>query len=208
MELYSKCSTLQIFENVKYVTNETFWIKKRQLGYMQRKLSWSNYTHSSSNRASRSMAYRCYRLHPLLSVWLKTCGITEKWLNKLGFTIKERWPSQSGDYFFRPDRKVKIGISTRYGNTISLNNEDDPDIYMISYVHELQNLYKDMTGETIWINFSREISPDWTFICLLFNVASRSGAVVACLAHYQEVPGSSPGSATKTAEMIEAHRRR
>ena len=80
---------------------------------------------------------------------LKPVCITEKWLNKLGFTIKERWPSQSGDYFFRPDRKVKIGISTRYGNTISLNNEDDPDIYLISYVHELQNLYKDMTGETI-----------------------------------------------------------
>lgn len=85
----------------------------------------------------------------LSTIDLKPVCITEKWLNKLGFTIKERWPSQSGDYFFRPDRKVKIGISTRYGNTISLNNEDDPDIYMISYVHELQNLYKDMTGETI-----------------------------------------------------------
>ncbi len=81
---------------------------------------------------------------------LNPIPITEEWLRKLGFTLKEEWPSGSGANFFRPDRKVTIGISHRYGNTIKITNGSrDENWYMIDYVHELQNIYHYLTGEII-----------------------------------------------------------
>ncbi len=81
--------------------------------------------------------------------FLKPIPITEEWLTKLGFSIKEVWPSQFGANFFREDRKVKVGMSHHHGITISLTDKSDSDTYMIDYVHELQNIYKELTGEKV-----------------------------------------------------------
>lgn len=40
-------------------------------------------------------------------------------------------------------------MSQRFGITISLNNTQGGDEYMIDYVHELQNIYQNLTGEQI-----------------------------------------------------------
>ena len=80
---------------------------------------------------------------------LKGVAISVAWLQKLGFTTEEVWPSKFGSYFYRDDRKVKVGMSQRFGITISLNNTQGGDEYMIDYVHELQNIYQNLTGEQI-----------------------------------------------------------
>lgn len=83
---------------------------------------------------------------------LKPVPITKSWLEKLGFSIEEQWPSGFGSYFYRSDRKIKIGMSNRHGITISLNSSkpcNEIDVYMIDFVHELQNIYQLLTGETI-----------------------------------------------------------
>lgn len=81
--------------------------------------------------------------------FLRPVPITEEWLTRLGFSIKEIWPSKSGANFFREDQKVKVGMSHHYGITISLTDKSRSDIYMIDFVHELQNIYKEMTGEEL-----------------------------------------------------------
>ena len=81
--------------------------------------------------------------------FLNPIPITEEWLTRFGFSIKEVWPSQFGANFFREDRKVKVGMSNHHGITISLTDKSDPDAYMIDYVHELQNLHKELTGESL-----------------------------------------------------------
>ncbi len=82
---------------------------------------------------------------------LKPVPITEDWLKRLGFTIEERWPSGFGSYFYKSDRKVKVGMSRRFGITISLNDAKYhiDDEYMIDSVHELQNIYQNLTGEQL-----------------------------------------------------------
>lgn len=69
--------------------------------------------------------------------------------NEIQKAAEEVWPSKFGSYFYRDDRKVKVGMSQRFGITISLNNTQGGDEYMIDYVHELQNIYQNLTGEQI-----------------------------------------------------------
>lgn len=80
---------------------------------------------------------------------LKPIPLTEEWLNKLGFTEKEEWPSRLGTNFFNKKRNVVIGLSNRYGKTIRLVSDRHVDVYMIDYVHELQNIYQYLTGEIV-----------------------------------------------------------
>lgn len=81
--------------------------------------------------------------------FLNPIPITEEWLTRFGFSIKEVWLSKFGANFFREDRKVKVSISNHHGITISLTDKSDSDTYMIDYVHELQNLHKELTGESL-----------------------------------------------------------
>lgn len=87
--------------------------------------------------------YYPYNLNPV--------PVTEEWLNRLGFTIEERWPSGFGSDFYKNDRKVKVSMSNRHGIIISLDSSRNhvDDEYMIDFVHELQNIYQDLTGEKI-----------------------------------------------------------
>ncbi len=82
---------------------------------------------------------------------LNPVPVTEEWLKRLGFTIEERWPSGFGSDFYKNDRKVKVSMSNRHGIIISLNSSRNhvDDEYMIDFVHELQNIYQDLTGEKI-----------------------------------------------------------
>lgn len=74
--------------------------------------------------------------------------ITEEWLRKFGFSTKERWPAGGGDNFYREDRKIEVSISYRHG--IQIRTEDKKgSTYMINYIHELQNIYKELTGEEL-----------------------------------------------------------
>lgn len=74
--------------------------------------------------------------------------ITEEWLRKFGFSIKDRWPAGGGDNFYRGDRKVKVSVSYKHGIQIETDDRNG-STYMINYVHELQNIYKELTGEEL-----------------------------------------------------------
>lgn len=74
--------------------------------------------------------------------------ITEEWLSKLGFSIKEDWKSGNGTSFYKEDRKVEVSISNGHGIQIHITGKSTPR-YMIEYVHELQNIYKELTGEEL-----------------------------------------------------------
>lgn len=81
--------------------------------------------------------------------YLKPVPLNKEWLSKLGFSIEREWNSKFGSDFFRPDRKVVVSMSNHFGITISLADDRNSCKYMIDSVHELQNIYKDLTGESI-----------------------------------------------------------
>ena len=83
--------------------------------------------------------------------YLNPIPLNEDWLRKLGFTIEEEWKSKSGRNFYMNDRNVVVGFSSWYGITIrkSSQNSSSDDIFMVQYVHELQNIFKELTGNTL-----------------------------------------------------------
>ena len=90
----------------------------------------------------------CYDLSTLSPI-----DITEEWLTKFGFTIKERWPSGFGETYQNKDYKDVI-INYSYVERfymIGLSKSDRDRVYQIEHVHELQNLFKEMTGQMLTI---------------------------------------------------------
>ena len=80
--------------------------------------------------------------------YLTPIKITEEWLERFGFTIKERWPAGGGNNYYREDRNIEVSVSGHHGIQINIKGESEPR-YMIEYVHELQNIYKELTGEEL-----------------------------------------------------------
>lgn len=86
----------------------------------------------------------CYDLSTLSPI-----DITEEWLTRFGFTKKEIWPSGSGETYKNKDYKdviIDYSYSERF-YMIGLSKSDK--VYLIEHVHELQNLFKEMTGQIL-----------------------------------------------------------
>lgn len=79
--------------------------------------------------------------------------ITEEWLYQLGFTEKEMWPSGYGKTYKNKDcKEVVINYCNRDRFYMIGPAQSDRDgAYQIDYVHELQNLCKEMTGQLLTI---------------------------------------------------------
>lgn len=79
--------------------------------------------------------------------------ITEEWLSKLGFTEKEMWPSGYGQKYKNKDCKEVVIEYCKCDRFYMIGpaKSDRDGVYKIEYVHELQNLFKDMTGQMLTI---------------------------------------------------------
>ncbi len=90
--------------------------------------------------------------------------LTEKWLFKLGFKVKDKKSHHDTDIFYIPtfeidyclvyaDFRLDYGLYVEY--TDSPFPEDDEKLYPITfgikYVHQLQNLLYSLTGEELTI---------------------------------------------------------
>jgi len=90
--------------------------------------------------------------------------LTEEWLLKLGFEVKDRKSNLDTDIFYMPafeidyclfyaDFRLDYGLYLEY--TDSPFPEDDEKLYPITfgikYVHQLQNLLYSLTGEELTI---------------------------------------------------------
>jgi hypothetical protein len=90
--------------------------------------------------------------------------LTEEWLLKLGFKVKDRKSNLNTDIFYIPtfeidyclfyaDFRLDYGLYVEY--TDSPFPEDDEKLYPITfeikYIHQLQNLLYSLTGEELTI---------------------------------------------------------
>ncbi len=95
---------------------------------------------------------------------LRPIELTEEWLLKLGFKVKDRKSHLNTDIFYIPtfeidyclfyaDFRLDYGLYVEY--TDSPFSEDDEKLYPITfgikYVHQLQNLIYSLTGEELTI---------------------------------------------------------
>lgn len=87
---------------------------------------------------------------------LKPIPLSKEWLCKFGFTEIEEWESGTGKNYYRKDKKLVIAVSPRHGISISTipQYSSYAITYMIDHVHELQNIYKDLTGDEIECNIN------------------------------------------------------
>lgn len=81
---------------------------------------------------------------------LSPVEIDESWLCCFGFNLREAWVSSLGYTYSKDSCPVEIAycISER-SYVIYKSEESVREGYLIEYVHELQNLYKDIVGEQL-----------------------------------------------------------
>lgn len=82
--------------------------------------------------------------------YLSPVEIDEDWLYRFGFNHREEWKSRLGYTYSKDSCPIKIEyciVERRY--VIHKSEESIRDGYLIEYVHELQNLYKDIVGEEL-----------------------------------------------------------
>jgi len=81
---------------------------------------------------------------------LSPVKIDDGWLYRFGFNHREEWKSRLGYTYSKDSCPIKIEyciVERRY--VIHKSEESIRDGYLIEYVHELQNLYKDIVGEEL-----------------------------------------------------------
>jgi hypothetical protein len=78
--------------------------------------------------------------------WCKAIPLTEEWLLKLGFTKKE-----NKQYWYKENNMLRFVLL--YGSLhCSIGDDENGMLYkIISFIHELQNLYFALTNEELTI---------------------------------------------------------
>ena len=78
--------------------------------------------------------------------------LTEEWLTKLGFDKKIQWKAKSGYDFVRNSCSSCVKYVNRDSQYIfSCIVGAQEESFFIKYVHELQNLHRELTGEELTI---------------------------------------------------------
>lgn len=80
---------------------------------------------------------------------LQPVEITSEWLEKFGFNEKQMWKSNFGYDLCKAGSEAYL-MKLHGVDYYILTKEDDCSdgtSYFVNYIHELQNLYKDLTGE-------------------------------------------------------------
>ena len=82
--------------------------------------------------------------------YLSPVEIDESWLYRFGFNHREAWKSSLGYTYSKDSCPVEIAYCIRERSYVIYKSEESVrEGCMIKYVHELQNLYKDMVGEQL-----------------------------------------------------------